>query len=75
MPALGRQRQRDLFVHGQLGLHIKFQDSQNYLEKPCLEKNKAKQNKTKQNKRIKIKNKNNKKQQRQESREFVPCLS
>jgi hypothetical protein len=36
--ALGRQRQADLGVHGQLPLQSEFQDSQGYTEKPCLKK-------------------------------------
>jgi hypothetical protein len=38
IPALGRQRQADFWVRGQPGLQSEFQDSQNYTEKPCLEK-------------------------------------
>jgi hypothetical protein len=38
IPALGRQRQADLWVRGQPGLQSEFQDSQGYTEKPCLEK-------------------------------------
>jgi hypothetical protein len=38
IPALGRQRQVDVWVWGQLGLQNKFQDSQGYTEKPCLKK-------------------------------------
>jgi hypothetical protein len=49
IPALGRQRQADFWVRGQPGLQIEFQDSQDYTEKPCLEKPK-KQNKKKQKK-------------------------
>jgi hypothetical protein len=45
IPALGRQRQADFWVRGQLGLQSEFLDSQDYIEKPCL------QNKTKQNKK------------------------
>jgi hypothetical protein len=45
IPALGKQRQVDLLVLSQPGLHSEFQDSQGYTEKPCL------QNKTKQNKK------------------------
>jgi hypothetical protein len=39
IPALGRQRQADLWVQGQPGLQSEFQDSQaqGYTEKPCLE--------------------------------------
>jgi hypothetical protein len=37
IPALRRQRQR---VTGQSGLQRKFQDSQDYPEKPCLNKQK-----------------------------------
>jgi hypothetical protein len=36
IPALGRQRQGDLGVQGQPGLQNKFQDRQDYTEKPCL---------------------------------------
>jgi hypothetical protein len=36
--ALGRQRQVDFLVQGQPGLQNDFQDSQGYIEKPCLEK-------------------------------------
>ena len=39
---------RSLWVQGQPGLQIEFQDSQGYTENPYL--NKTKQNKTKQNK-------------------------
>jgi hypothetical protein len=50
IPALGRQRQADFWVRGQLGLQSEFQDSQGYIEKPCLEKPKTNQtNKQKQN--------------------------
>jgi hypothetical protein len=38
IPALGRQRQVDFWVWGQLGLQSEFQDSQGYTEKPCLKK-------------------------------------
>jgi hypothetical protein len=41
-PTLGRQRQADLRVQGQPGLWSAFQDSQDYIEKPCLKR----QNKT-----------------------------
>jgi hypothetical protein len=44
--ALERQRQADFCVRGQPGLQSEFQDSQGYIEKPCLKKPK-KQNKTK----------------------------
>ena len=48
IPALGRQRQANFWVPDQPGLQSKFQDSQGYTEKPCLEKtNKTKQNKKK----------------------------
>ena len=43
IPALGRQRQVDFWVLGQPGLQSKFQNSQGYTEKPCLEKTKNKQ--------------------------------
>jgi hypothetical protein len=46
IPAFGRQRQADFWVRGQPGLQSEFQDSQGYIEKPCLETNK---NRTKQN--------------------------
>jgi hypothetical protein len=47
IPALGRQRQADFGVRGQLGLQSEFQDSQGYTEKPCLKnKNKNKKQKT-----------------------------
>jgi hypothetical protein len=42
VPALGRQRQVDLWVRGQPGLQSEFQDNQGYTEKPCLEKTKTK---------------------------------
>jgi hypothetical protein len=42
IPALGRQRQADLWVRGQPGLQSEFQDSQGYTEKPCLRKKKKK---------------------------------
>jgi hypothetical protein len=41
-PALGRQRQADFWVRGQLGLQSEFQDSQGYTEKLCLQKLKKK---------------------------------
>jgi hypothetical protein len=34
-------RQVDFWVWGQLGLQSEFQDSQDYTEKPCLEKQKT----------------------------------
>jgi hypothetical protein len=36
--ALVRQRPADFWVQGQPGLQSEFQDSQDYTEKPCLEK-------------------------------------
>jgi hypothetical protein len=57
IPALGRQRQADLWFQGQPGLQSEFQDSQDYTEKPCLEKTK---NKKKQKKKQKQKQKNKK---------------
>jgi hypothetical protein len=42
IPALKRQRQADFLVRGQPGLQREFQDSQDYTEKPCLEKKKKK---------------------------------
>ena len=55
IPALGKQRQVDFWVQGQPGLQSEFQDSQGYIEKPCLEKTKTKtkQNKTKTSMHIK----------------------
>jgi hypothetical protein len=38
IPAFERQRQADLQVQGQSGLHSEFRDSQGYTEKPCLER-------------------------------------
>jgi hypothetical protein len=46
IPALGRQRQVNFWVRGQPGLQSEFQDSKDYTEKPCLEK--QQQQKTKQ---------------------------
>jgi hypothetical protein len=46
VPAVGRQRQADFGVPGQPGLQSEFQDSQDYTEKPCLEKTKKKKRKT-----------------------------
>jgi hypothetical protein len=43
-PALGRQRQIDIWVPGQPGLQSEFQDSQGYTEKPCLEKTNKQKN-------------------------------
>jgi hypothetical protein len=40
IPALERQRQADFRVQGQPGLQSEFQDSQGYIEKPCLKKQK-----------------------------------
>jgi hypothetical protein len=40
IPALGKQRQVDLQVQGQPGLHSEFQDSQSYSEKLHLKKKK-----------------------------------
>jgi hypothetical protein len=40
IPALGRQRQADFWIQGHTSLQSKFQDSQDYTEKPCLEKQK-----------------------------------
>jgi hypothetical protein len=42
IPAIGRQKQADFWVRGQPGLQSEFQDSQDYTEKPCLEKPKKK---------------------------------
>jgi hypothetical protein len=51
IPALGRQRQADLWDRGQPGLQSEFQDSQGYTEKPCLEKTKTTTIKTKNKKK------------------------
>jgi hypothetical protein len=53
IPALGRQRQVDLWVWGQPGLHSEFQDSQDYTEKPCLEKTRKQKNPKQTNKQKK----------------------
>jgi hypothetical protein len=47
MSALARQRQVDFWVWDQPGLQSESQDSQDYIEKPCLENQnqKPKQNK------------------------------
>jgi hypothetical protein len=45
IPELGGQKQGDLSIRGQPGLQSEFQDSQDYTEKPWLEK--QKQNKKK----------------------------
>ena len=37
IPALGRQRQADIWVQGQPNLHNEFWDSQGYIQKPSLE--------------------------------------
>jgi hypothetical protein len=42
IPALGRQRNADVWVPGQPGLQSEFQDSQGYTEKPFLKKKKKK---------------------------------
>jgi hypothetical protein len=49
IPALGRQRQVDFWVQGQPGLQSEFQDSQGFIEKPCLEKQKQNNNNKKGN--------------------------
>lgn len=38
IPVYGRQRQAEFLVPSQLGLKSCFQDSQDYIAKPCLEK-------------------------------------
>lgn len=38
IPVPGRQRQVNLCVRGQPGLQSKFQNNQDYTEKPCLQK-------------------------------------
>jgi hypothetical protein len=50
IPALGRQRQADFRVLVQPGLQSEFQDSQDYTEKPCLEKQTKKTKKEKKKK-------------------------
>jgi hypothetical protein len=52
--ALGRQRQADFWVRGQPGLQSEFQDSQGYIEKPCLEKKQEPKNKKTKNKKLKM---------------------
>jgi hypothetical protein len=48
IPAFGRQGQENFRVRGQPGLQSEFQDSQDYTEKPGLEKpKKTKKQKTK----------------------------
>jgi len=47
IPALGRQRQADLSVGGQAGVHSEFQDSRGDTEKPCPEKPKKEKRKEK----------------------------
>ena len=42
-PSTQEAEQADLWVQGQPGLQSEFQDSQDYTEKPCLEKPKPKQ--------------------------------
>ena len=42
IPALGSQRQVDFCIRGQPGLQSEFQDSQGYIEKPRLGKQKTK---------------------------------
>ena len=42
IPALRRQRQADLRVQGQCSLQSELQDSQGYIERPCLKKLKKK---------------------------------
>jgi hypothetical protein len=41
IPALGRQRQADLCEFQASLVYSEFQDSQSYIEEPCLEKNKT----------------------------------
>jgi hypothetical protein len=43
----GRFLSSDFWVRGQSGLQSEFQDSQDYTEKPCLEKPKKKKKKKK----------------------------
>jgi hypothetical protein len=45
IPAIGRQRQVDFWVQGQSGLQGGFQDSQGYIEKPCLKQTNKQTNK------------------------------
>jgi hypothetical protein len=45
IPALGRQRQADLWVQDQPGLQSEFQDSQGYTEKFCLKQQSKKNHK------------------------------
>jgi hypothetical protein len=50
IPALGRQRQANLWVRSQPGLQSEFQDSQGYIEKLCLKKPKKKKKQKKNQK-------------------------
>ena len=57
------QRQADYRVRGQPGLQSEFQDSQDYTEKPCLEKPKRKKKENEnENKRGKGKGKEKEKE-------------
>jgi hypothetical protein len=51
-PSIERQRQADFRVRGQPGLQSEFQDSQDYTEKPCLEKQNKKTKNKQTNKKI-----------------------
>jgi hypothetical protein len=70
---LGRQRQVDFWVRGQPGLQSEFQDSQGYIEKPCLEKQKPTNQPTKQTKNHKEK-KEGRKAGRKEGRKASKLL-
>ena len=48
--AIGRQRQANFWVRGQPGLQSKFQDSQDYREKPCCKQTKKQKQTNKKNK-------------------------
>jgi hypothetical protein len=68
VPALGRQRQVDLWVRGQPGLLSEFQDSQDYTEKPCLEKLKQQEQQQQQQQKQKNKKTKNKKKERNKNK-------
>ena len=61
IPALERQRQADFWVRGQPGLQSELQDSQGYIEKPCLRKKNKNQKIKQKPKQTNKQNKNNNK--------------
>ena len=60
IPALERQRQADFWLRGQPGLQSELQDSQGYIENPCLRKKNQNTKKKHPNKQTKRKNKQTK---------------